>query len=77
MTVKESRIFLAGLLVSRLERLSADSYYSHQASGLRGALLRLLSQAQKSSSLEKEDLERLEALTAQGFEILARAAREV
>jgi hypothetical protein len=33
---------LALLLITRLERLSADSYWAHQASGLRGSLLRSL-----------------------------------
>jgi hypothetical protein len=69
---------LAQILVSRLERLSADSYYAHQASGVRGALLRRLSQAQDSGYAGKEeDLERLEKLTSQGFELLEKAAREV
>ncbi len=30
------------MLIARLERLSADSYWAHQASGVRGSLLRLL-----------------------------------
>lgn len=30
------------ILANRLERLSADSHWSHRASGLRGALLRSL-----------------------------------
>jgi hypothetical protein len=40
----ERQIAYARLLVSRLERLSADSYWAHQASGLRGSLLRCLQQ---------------------------------
>jgi hypothetical protein len=32
----------AALLVARLERLPADSHWAHQASGVRGALLRCL-----------------------------------
>ena len=36
----EQQIDLARMLVARLERLSADSYWAHQASGVRGSLLR-------------------------------------
>ena len=39
---RNTHIDQALLLISRLERLSADSYWAHRASGLRGALLRSL-----------------------------------
>ena len=59
----------AKMLLSRLERLSADSTWAHQASGLRGSLIR---------SLEaKEEQSKLENLIAQGYELLEKAAREI
>jgi hypothetical protein len=70
------RTRLAWMLAARLERLSADSYWAHQASGLRGALLRALDQIERGPIAEK-DWARLDELTASGFEILENAAREV
>lgn len=64
------------LLVSRLERLSADSYWAHRASGLRGALLRSLEQLE-SGQVDEEETANLDRLFQKGFEILARAAREI
>ena len=65
------------MLVTRLERLSADSYWAHRASGLRGALLRSIERLESGSGDEKEETERLDRLFQRGFEILARAAREI
>lgn len=59
------------LLLTRLERISVDSYWAHQASGLRGALLRALEMMENGSQDSKPDL-----LIAKGFEILKEAARE-
>jgi hypothetical protein len=67
----------ARLLVARLERLSADSYWAHWASGLRGALLRSLERLESGTADEKEETARLDRLFQRGFEILARAAREI
>ena len=58
---------LIELLVSRLERLSADSLWAHRASGIRGALLRVLSQ---------KDVENLPSLIEKGFLILENVAKE-
>jgi hypothetical protein len=60
-------------LVGRLERLSADSAYAHQASGVKGSLLRYLDGGELDQG-QQEDLERLMVM---GFEILERAAREI
>jgi hypothetical protein len=70
---------LASLLVYRLERLSADSYWAHQASGLRGALLRLLESAQspQSESEAAARQEQLRRLVRQGFTLLENGAREI
>jgi len=75
-----TQIEQATLLVARLERLSADSYWAHRASGLRGALLRSierLESGEAGEADEKEETERLDRLFQRGFEILARAAREI
>ena len=62
---------LARLLVARLERLSADSFWAHRASGLRGALLKRIAAPQGEADT------RLEALIRQGFKILEQASREM
>jgi hypothetical protein len=67
----DERVELAHFLISRLERISADSYWAHQASGVRGALLRCLEQADCRQS------ERLEFLIEAGFRLLEQAAREL
>ncbi len=60
---------LIRMLVARLERLSADSYWAHKASGVRGSLLRLL----ESGEL---DSEKGAHLVNKGFDFLEKAARE-
>jgi len=57
------------MLITRLERLSADSYWAHQASGVRGSLLRLL-------EAEKFDSEQGVLLVDKGFDFLEKAAKE-
>ena len=74
---RNTHIDQALLLISRLERLSADSYWAHRASGLRGALLRSLERLESGATDEKEETARLDRLFQKGFEILARAAREI
>jgi hypothetical protein len=61
---------LIEMLVARLERLSADSYWAHQASGVRGSLLRILETDNSDSSQAAILLER-------GFDYLEKAAREI
>lgn len=65
----------ARLLVSRLERLSADSYWAHRASGLRGSLFRCLEKVETGEN--EGGLSYLEGLNEQGFEILNAAAGEI
>ncbi len=60
---------LIEMLVARLERLSADSYWAHQASGVRGSLLRLI----ENDSL---DSSQVTILVEKGFSFLEKAARE-
>jgi hypothetical protein len=69
-------------LVSRLERLSADSSWARRASGCRGALLKIL---EESGALEGDvtnlnsnlDVERLSILMRNGYDMLERAARQI
>jgi len=61
------------LLLERLERIPADSIWAHQASGVRGSLLRMVQQLEDGQELEDQDMKRL---ISHGFQILERAARE-
>jgi hypothetical protein len=60
---------LIKMLVTRLERLSADSYWAHQASGVRGSLLRVIESGKGEPS-------KVNLLVEKGFEFLEKAARE-
>lgn len=57
------------MLIDRLERLSADSFWAHQASGVRGSLLRILENGDQDSPRARVLLER-------GFDFLEKAAKE-
>jgi len=57
---------LAWMLIARLERLSADSYWAHRASGVRGSLLRWVEAGEGD----------IVVLIERGFEFLEKAARE-
>ena len=61
------------MLLSRLERISADSHCAHLASGVRGALLRRQEQIEAGRALDESSLRRL---VKRGFEILEDATRE-
>jgi len=73
MEFPESNDKLIRLLLARLERISVDSYWAHRASGVRGALVKLLEQMEKGEPI---DLTSLQANLRVGFEILKRAAEE-
>lgn len=62
------------MLVNRLERLSADSTYAHQASGLRGTLLRTIACLESGAEVNEAELDKL---VQSGFEILRLAAKEI
>lgn len=71
------------LLTERLEKLSPDSNWARRASGVRGALLKLLPEleaALKDDEPGKEsvytDLDTIEHLLDRGYEFLERAAQE-
>jgi hypothetical protein len=66
------------LLISRLERLSADSVWAHRASGLRGALLKAIEvQEAPFVSARAVDSDRLQALVDYGFRLVENAAKEL
>jgi hypothetical protein len=70
----------ARLLISRLERLSADSLYAHRASGLRGSLLRYLEQAESGDQYGLKGSfspSQIDNILSLGFQILEKAAKEV
>ena len=73
---REHRLQLARLLVQRLERLSADSSWARRASGVRGALLRALEQAERGPGLDERDWQRLQADLDWWFYALKKAAQE-
>jgi len=64
---------LIRLLLPRLERISVDSYWAHRASGVRGALVKILDQME-TGGLVDPALVRTNIRI--GFEILKEAAKE-
>jgi hypothetical protein len=64
---------LIRLLLARLERISVDSYWAHRASGVRGALTKILGQMEMG---EPVDPASLQTNLRVGFEILRKAAEE-
>lgn len=72
-------IEIAFLVISRLERLSADSIWSHRASGVRGAMLKSIDLLQTDNSQEDsyKELARLKLSIDYGFYMLEKAAREL
>ena len=69
----EKTLSLIGLLIARLERISADSFWAHRASGVKGSLLRLLEKSEKGLHVRETELQHTVDL---GFFILEKAARE-
>jgi hypothetical protein len=64
---------LIRMLLTRLERVSADSYWAHRASGIRGALLKTLEELEKETSVGQKNIN---TLISSAFEILTKAAKE-
>ena len=80
-TDEEKLVEQAEILVSRLERISADSVWAHRSSGLRGGLLRLLEnweagERKTGGGAEITALENLACMIQAGYSMLERAARE-
>lgn len=71
----ELLIYKAKILLQRLERLSADSRLAHRASGIRGQILRIVSEIEEGkSSIKLKDLDRSVQI---GYQIVTQAAREI
>ena len=64
---------LIRLLLARLERISADSYWAHQASGVRGSLMRALDALEDGSPVSTANVTEW---TGMGFHILEKASAE-
>ena len=64
---------LIRLLLRRLERISVDSHWAHRASGVRGALVKLLAQIETGETVDPASLQQN---LAAGFEVLKRAAEQ-
>lgn len=60
-------------LLSRLERISADSVVAHRASGVRGAMLRMVEKLEKGRPVPGQELKRL---IDYGYLLLEKAAEE-
>ena len=60
-------------LLSRLERISADSVAAHRASGVRGAMLRVLDQLERGRPVPGQELK---CLIESGYQLLQKAAEE-
>jgi hypothetical protein len=73
MEIPEPSESLIRLLLARLERISVDSYWAHRASGVRGALVKLLGQMEMGETI---DVASLQKNLQVGFEILEKAAGE-
>ena len=73
MQYSEPNAGLIHLLLSRLERISVDSYWAHRASGVRGALTKILAQMELGESVDPAFLQMNLHV---GFEVLEKAAEE-
>ena len=60
-------------LLSRLERISADSAVAYRASGVRGAMLRLVEKIEDGRPVSSQDVKRL---VESAYLLLQKAARE-
>ena len=60
-------------LLSRLERISADSAVAYRASGVRGAMLRLVEKIEDGRPVSSQDVKRL---IESAYLLLQKAARE-
>ncbi|GAP20721.1 hypothetical protein ADM99_07560 [Leptolinea tardivitalis] len=61
-------------LISRLERISADSVVAHRASGIRGAILRALEQSETGNFPSEKHVK---YLIDMGYSLLQKAAGEI
>lgn len=71
--MNEETLNLLRLLLARLERISADSYWAHRASGTRGSLLKMAEAIEHGEPVSSTDLENA---MRSSFHILEQAANE-
>jgi hypothetical protein len=71
---EKTSLGLIHILLARLERISADSYWAHRASGVRGSLLRVAEKLEGHRPVSASELKRIMDL---GFFILEKAAEEM
>ncbi len=69
----EEPLRLLPLLLARLEKISADSFWAHRASGVRGSLLRMMELLENGQQVEDLKMKRL---VSYGFLVLESAAME-
>ncbi|HET9587376.1 MAG TPA: hypothetical protein VFO91_01185 [Anaerolineales bacterium] len=72
MSDSQPDIKLIRMLLERLERTPADSPWAHRASGVRGALMKMLEQMELGDAIDPVTLREDMSI---GFQILKEAAR--
>ncbi|MBE0683514.1 MAG: hypothetical protein IH589_16520 [Anaerolineales bacterium] len=70
----EEPLALLRMLIARLERISADSYWAHRASGIRGTLLKMLDDLESGKTVSGIELR---LVTNQGYEVLLSAIKDL
>lgn len=71
--VHVSEICTLHFLLSRLERISADSSVAYRASGVRGSMLRMVEKLEAGRPVSGQDVKRL---VESAYLLLQKAARE-
>ncbi len=74
--IQSGHLEFARQLAARLERLSADSYWAHQASGVRGSLLRSISEVESTPQPAALAYHHLDELIEKAYLILVKAAQQ-
>jgi len=73
MSTPQANLQLIRILTDRLERISADSVWAHRASGIRGALFKMLEILENEGTVPES---KLETLMSAGFKILEKVMNE-
>ncbi len=76
-----NRIQIAKMMLTRLERLSADSVWQHRSSGVRGSMIKFFEKLERKSPpiilLDESEQEQLTQLMEYAHSILKNAASEI
>ena len=70
----DAHVDLLRMLAKRLERLSVDSIWARRANGLRGSIVKALTEADAGTP---PGTDQLNLLIESSFQILSKAAREI